>query len=214
MLRILLVEDQIIVRQGLKVILEQDINMQVTHEANNGREAIDILEKHLVDFIMMDVRMPVMNGIEATRKIKRQWPDIKILILTTFNDDEYALEALKEGANGFLLKTANPNRLIEAVHSCMQGGLTLHDEVAAKVMPRLLQHADKPSVDIDLSPRELHITKLVGEGLTNKEIANELYLSIGTVKNHLTQILQKLALRDRTQLAIFAVKHDIGDSEV
>lgn len=214
MLRILLVEDQIIVRQGLKVILEQDTNMQVTHEANNGREAIDILEKHLVDFIMMDVRMPVMNGIEATRKIKRQWPDIKILILTTFNDDEYALEALKEGANGFLLKTANPNRLIEAVHSCMQGGLTLHDEVAAKVMPRLLQHADKPSVDIDLSPRELHITKLVGEGLTNKEIANELYLSIGTVKNHLTQILQKLALRDRTQLAIFAVKHDIGDSEV
>lgn len=214
MLRILLVEDQIIVRQGLKVILEQDTNMQVTHEANNGREAIDILEKYLVDFIMMDVRMPVMNGIEATRKIKRQWPDIKILILTTFNDDEYALEALKEGANGFLLKTANPNRLIEAVHSCMQGGLTLHDEVAAKVMPRLLQHADKPSVDIDLSPRELHITKLVGEGLTNKEIANELYLSIGTVKNHLTQILQKLALRDRTQLAIFAVKHDIGDSEV
>lgn len=214
MLRILLVEDQIIVRQGLKVILEQDTNMQVTHEANNGREAIDILEKHLVDFIMMDVRMPVMNGIEATRKIKRQWPDIKILILTTFNDDEYALEALKEGANGFLLKTANPNRLIEAVHSCMQGGLTLHDEVAAKMMPRLLQHADKPSVDIDLSPRELHITKLVGEGLTNKEIANELYLSIGTVKNHLTQILQKLALRDRTQLAIFAVKHDIGDSEV
>lgn len=211
MLRILLVEDQMIVRQGLKVILEQNEQMRVTHEASNGVEAINILEKHLIDFIMMDVRMPVMNGIEATRKIKQLWPDIKILMLTTFNDDDYVMEALKEGANGFLLKTANPERLIEAVHSCMNGGLVLHDEVAAKVMPRLLQHADKPSVEIDLSPRELIITKLVGEGLTNREIASELFLSVGTVKNHLTQILQKLDLRDRTQLAIFAVKHGIGD---
>lgn len=211
MWRVLLVEDQTIVRQGLKVILEQDENITVTHEAENGQQALAVLEKHLIDFIMMDVRMPIMNGIEATRKIKQQWPEIKILILTTFNDDEYALQALKEGANGFLLKTAKPDKLIEAVHSCMKGGLTIHDEVAAKVMPRLLQPSDKPRVDVDLSPRERMITKLVGEGMTNKEIAAELYLSIGTVKNHLTQILQKTCLRDRTQLAIYAVKHDISD---
>ena len=139
MWRVLLVEDQTTVRQGLKVILEQDPNFKVTHEAENGMQAIKIMEDHWIDFIMMDVRMPMMNGIEATRIIKNRWPDTKILILTTFNDDEYALQALKDGANGFLLKTSEPAKLIEAVYSCMNGGLTIHDEVAAKVMPRLLQ---------------------------------------------------------------------------
>ncbi|MEC5423778.1 response regulator transcription factor [Virgibacillus sp. C22-A2] len=212
MWRVLLVEDQAIVRKGLKVILEQDENIQVSHEAGNGREALDILEKHCVDFVIMDVRMPVMNGIETTRKIKQRWPGIKILILTTFNDDEYALQTLKDGANGFLLKTAESERLIEAVYSCMKGGLTIHDEVAAKVMPRLLQRSNSEfSIDVSLSPRELAITKLIGEGQTNKEIATQLFLSIGTVKNHLTHILQKTGLRDRTHLAIYAVKPDIAD---
>jgi len=209
--RVLLVEDQAIVRQGLKAILEQDKTINVTHEAANGREALEILHRHIIDFVMMDVRMPVMNGIEATREIKHRYPDVKILILTTFNDDEYAMRALQEGANGFLLKTSDSSRLIEAVHSCMKGGLTIHDEVAAKVMPRLLERREtsKVELDIPLSQRELAITKLVGEGKTNKEIAEEQFLSIGTVKNHLTQILQKTGLRDRTQLAIYAVKHDL-----
>src|SRR6476620_9204993 len=164
MWRVLLVEDQTIVRQGLKVILEQDPNIKVMHEAENGRQAIEIMENHLIDFIMMDVRMPMMNGIEATRKIKSRWPNTKILILTTFNDDEYALRALKDGANGFLLKTSEPKKLIEAVYSCMNGGLTIHDEVAAKVMPRLLQRDQTVYIDVDLTPRELEITKLVGKG--------------------------------------------------
>ncbi|WP_099157417.1 response regulator transcription factor [Virgibacillus ndiopensis] len=212
MLRVLLVEDQAIVRQGLKVILEQDNGISVIHEAENGQEALDILEKQVIDFVMMDVRMPVMNGIEATRKIKGRWPDVKILILTTFNDDEYAVQALQEGANGFLLKTSESGKLIEAVYSCMKGGLTIHEEVAAKVMPRLLQRSKNSSrMDVEFTERELAITKLVGEGMTNKEIAEKLYLSIGTVKNHITQILQKTGLRDRTQLAIYAVKHDISD---
>lgn len=209
MWRVLLVEDQTIVRQGLKVILEQDENIKVAHEAANGQEAVNIVNMHTIDLIMMDVRMPKMNGIEATRMIRKQFPNIKILILTTFNDDEYAFQALKEGASAFLLKTAEPNKLIEAVYSAMKGGLTLHDEVAAKVMPRLLQSADKPSSNVKFTEREVAITRLVGEGKTNKEIANELYLSIGTVKNHITNILQKIGLRDRTQLAIYAVKHDI-----
>ncbi|WP_340003124.1 response regulator transcription factor [Oceanobacillus sp. FSL K6-0127] len=211
MWNILLVEDQTIVRQGLKVILEQDERFNVSHQAENGQQAVRIMEKHLIDFILMDVRMPVMNGIEATRIIKKRWPDVKILILTTFNDDEYAVQALREGANGFLLKTSEPAKLIDAVHSCMSGGLTIHDEVAAKVMPRLLQTSEKPKLDINFSERELAITKLVGEGRTNKEIADVLYLSIGTVKNHLTLILQKAGLRDRTQLAIYAVTHGITD---
>src|SRR5699024_2199590 len=203
MLRVLLVEDQAIVRQGLKAILEQDETITVTNEAGNGQEALDILEKHVIDFVMMDIRMPVMNGIEATREIKKRFPDVKILVLTTFNDETYAVQALREGANGFLLKTSESSRLIDAVHSCMKGGLTIHDEVAAKVMPQLLERKESSQVEpgVPLSKRELAITRLIGEGKTNKEIAAEQFLSIGTVKNHLTQILQKTGLRDRTQLA-------------
>ncbi|GAA0595563.1 response regulator transcription factor [Virgibacillus siamensis] len=212
MWRVLIAEDQDIVRQGLKVILEQDENIRVDHDVENGQRALQILEKNIIDFILMDVRMPVMNGIEATREIKKRWPHVKIVMLTTFNDDEYALQALQEGANGFLLKTSDSAKLIEAVYSCMKGGLTIHDEVAAKVMPRLLEGtAEKSSVDVDLSPREMKVTYLVGKGKTNREIADELYLSIGTVKNNITHILQKTDLRDRTQLAIFAVRHGIGE---
>ncbi len=210
MWRVLLVEDQLIVRQGLKMILEQDENIKVTHEASNGKEAVEIVRTSSIDIIMMDIRMPEMNGIEATQIIRKEFPHIKILMLTTFNDEEYAYEALKEGASAFLLKTAAPEKLIEAVHSAMKGGLTLHDEVAAKVMPRLLERAEKPTIDVELTERELMITKLVGEGKTNKEIAAELYLSVGTVKNHISTILQKVGLRDRTQLAIYAVKHKLS----
>ena len=208
--RVLLVEDQRIVRQGLKMILEQDEQINVTDEAENGKEAIDIVRKKAIDLIMMDIRMPVMNGIEATRIIRNEFPDIKILMLTTFNDEAYAYEALREGASAFLLKTADPEKLIEAVYSAMKGGLTLHDEVAAKVLPRLLERNQKPTIEVELTDRELLIIKLVGEGKTNKEIAAELYLSVGTVKNYITTILQKISLRDRTQLAIYAVKHDIS----
>lgn len=210
MWRLLLVEDQAIVRQGLKMILEQDVNIKVAYEATNGEEAIDIVRSSPVDMIMMDIRMPKMNGIEATRIIRKDFPDVKILMLTTFNDEEYAYEALKEGASAFLLKTAAPEKLIEAVYSAAKGGLTLHDEVAAKVMPRLLERSEKSVMQVELTERELLVTKLVGEGKTNKEIADELYLSVGTVKNHITNILQKMELRDRTQLAIYAVKHDIS----
>lgn len=212
MWNVMIVEDQSIVRQGLKLMLEQDEQIKVVCEAENGKEAIEQLNNRMIDLILMDIRMPVMNGIEATRIIKNKWPEVKILILTTFNDDEYAIQALKDGANGFLLKTANKEKLIGAVYSCMQGGLSLHEDVAAKVVPKLLhKKAVETKYEIPLSPREIDIVKLVGAGKTNKEIAQELYLSIGTVKNHITNILQKLGLRDRTQLAIYAVKNDLYD---
>ncbi|MCP3741912.1 response regulator transcription factor [Rossellomorea sp. BNER] len=211
MWNILLVEDQDIVRQGLKLMLEQDERMNVLGEATNGKEALLFMESHLIDLVVMDIRMPELNGIEATREIKQRWPSTKVLILTTFNDDEYALEALKLGASGFLLKTSDREKLISAVVSCMNGGLSIHEEVAAKVMPRLLEkskHSSSKKIKL-LTSRELAVIKLVGEGLTNKEISQKLHLSVGTVKNHLTQILQKLQLRDRTQLAIYAIKNDV-----
>ncbi|MCM2605943.1 response regulator transcription factor [Rossellomorea marisflavi] len=210
MKRIMIVEDQGIVRQGLKMMIEQDPAFKVVAEASNGREALEKMDLHALDLILMDIRMPEMNGIEATRAIKAGWPQVKVLMLTTFNDDEYAMQALKEGANGFLLKTSDGEQLLHSVHSCLNGGMTIHDEVAAKVVPRLLSTRKETPPTHSLTPRELSITKLVGEGKTNKEIADQLFLSLGTVKNHISQILQKLELRDRTQLAIYAVRHDIA----
>ncbi|ANB60931.1 response regulator transcription factor [Anoxybacteroides amylolyticum] len=209
MIHILLAEDQALVRQGLKMMIEQDEQLKVIAEAANGLEAVQQIETRLVDLVLMDIRMPGMNGLEATKIIKKRWPHIKILVLTTFNDDEYAVQALKDGASGFLLKTTERQKLIDAIYSCMKGGVTIHEEVAAKVVPRLLEHSKREPVTVPLTPRELAITQLVGEGKTNKEIAAILHLSIGTVKNHITQILQKLELRDRTQLAIYAIKHDL-----
>lgn len=212
MWRVLLVDDQAIVRQGLKVMLEQDEKIKVTHEAANGSEAIKVMEKHIIDVVLMDIRMPVLNGIEATRMIKQRWPQVKILILTTFNDEEYAMETLRDGADGFLLKTADSEQLIQAVYSCMNDGMTIHDQVAAKVMPRLLSKGKREEiVDLQLSEREVVIIKLIGAGKTNQEIANELFLSVGTVKNYLTQILAKTEFRDRTQLAIYAVRSGLID---
>lgn len=209
MIRLLIVEDQSIVRQGLKMIVEQDTEIKVVGEAENGLEALEQLETVGVDIVLMDIRMPIMNGIEATHKIKERWPKVKILILTTFNEEDYALQALKEGVNGFLLKTSDGPKVISSIKSCLEGGIAIHEQVAAKVMPRLLEKSIEEKVNLNLSPRELEILKRVGRGHTNKEIASELFLSVGTVKNHLTQILHKLDLRDRTQLAIFAVKNDL-----
>src|SRR5690625_420783 len=211
MWRMMVVDDQAIIRQGLKAMLEQDEKLTVVAEAENGKQAIELLENNtIVDLIVMDVRMPEMNGMEATRYIKSKWRHIKILILTTFNDEQYALETLKDGASGFILKSADSERLIHSVYSTMEGHLPIQEEVAAKVIPTLLSKERAGKIPANLNERELAIIKLVGEGKTNKEIADSLYLSIGTVKNHLTTILQKLELRDRTQLAIFAVKQNLS----
>lgn len=210
--RILLVEDQTIVRNGLKLILEQDQEFQVIVEASNGVEALSQLEHTHVDLVMMDVRMPEMNGIEATKRIKSLYPDLKVIILTTFEDEEYAYQTLKDGANGFLLKSSEPEKLLSSIHSVLSGGLVLQEDIAAKLMPKLLRQSIGPKdeeIQLPLTERELSIVKLVGEGKSNKEIANSLFLSIGTVKNHITNILQELDLRDRTQLAIYAVKNGL-----
>ncbi|QFF97844.1 DNA-binding response regulator [Psychrobacillus glaciei] len=207
--KVLIVEDQAIVRQGLRMMIDQNNDFTVVAEASNGKEAISALELYAIDIVLLDIRMPEMNGVEATKRIKKRWPQVKILILTTFDDDEYAIQTLKDGASGFMLKTAEPTKLIAAIHSILSGGLVLNEEVAAKMMPRLLEKNSEPTITHTLTAREIDILKLVGEGKTNKEIAEALFLSIGTVKNHITHILQQLELRDRTQLAIYAVKNNL-----
>lgn len=211
MIRILLAEDQTMVRQGLKMMIESDPKLRVTGEASNGKEAVELNELQYFDLVILDIRMPIMNGLESARIIRKRWPDRKVLMLTTFNDDEYALEALNLGANGYLLKDAEPESLIRAIYSCMSGGLSLQDHVAAKVIPRLLQHNQEREnkVDDSITPRELDILKHLGEGRSNREIAVELGLSVGTVKNHISQMMDKLSLRDRTQLAIYAIRNKV-----
>ncbi|WP_112179442.1 response regulator [Paraliobacillus zengyii] len=209
MIRVLLVEDQAMVRQGLKMMIETAEDIRVTGQAVNGKEALVCCEKHGYDIVILDIRMPEMNGIEAARIIHSRWPNCKILILTTFNDEKYALEALRNGANGYMLKDAEPTDLIRAIRSCLDGGLVLQDNVAAKVMPNLINQNEVEKLDPSITSRELTIIEFIGAGLSNKEIAMQLNLSIGTVKNNITIVLDKLALRDRTQIAIYAIRHHI-----
>ena len=191
------------------MMIETDSGIQVTGEAVNGKEAVDLCGSHSFDLIIMDIRMPVMDGLEASRIILSRWPQSKVLILTTFNDDEYALEALKIGARGYLLKNADTSELIRSIRSCIEGGLVLEDHVAANILPKLMKPAARKEVDGSLTPRELDIISRIGEGRSNLEISNELALSVGTVKNHISIILDKLELRDRTQIAIYAIRHGL-----
>lgn len=191
------------------MMIETDSEIQVTGEAANGKEAVELCGPQSFDVIIMDVRMPVMDGLEASRLILARWPKCKILILTTFNDNEYALQALKIGARGYLLKDADASELIRSIRSCMAGGLVLEDHVAANILPKLISRPVKEQVNESLTPRELDIIRCIGEGRSNREISEELALSIGTVKNHISLILDKLELRDRTQIAIYAIRHEL-----
>lgn len=209
MIRILLAEDQVMVRQGLKMMIESDSEMRVVGEANNGQEAILLCEKQMFDIVILDIRMPVMDGIEAAKVIHSRWPDRRILILTTFDDDNYVLDSLKIGVSGYILKDGDTDSLLRSIRSALTGGLAIEDRVAAKVMPILLKNGEKKKPDPTLTPREREILKCIGEGLNNGEIADRLAISVGTVKNNTSQILTKLELRDRTQLAIYAIRHNL-----
>ena len=209
MIRVLLAEDQALVRHGLKMMIESDPDMRVTGEAGDGGEAVALCERQRFNVAVLDIRMPMMDGLKAARIILERQPECKVIILTTFNDDEYALEALKIGASGYMLKDAEPEALVRAIRSCLVGGMPLGDQVTARVIPRLLEQPEPEPADPSLTPREMAIIRKIGEGLNNKEIAAELSLSVGTVKNHVSQILDKLELRDRTQLAIYAIRHGL-----
>lgn len=210
MVKILVAEDQALVRQGLKLMIETDDELRVTGEASNGKEAIRLCENHFFDLALLDIRMPEMNGLEAARIIRERWPDMIVLMLTTFNDEEYALEALKYQVHGYLLKDGEAEELIRSIKSALAGGLVIEDQVAAKVMPTLMASKKEAlKTDETLTSREVDIIACISEGMNNEEIASELFLSVGTVKNHISVILSKLELRDRTQIAIYALKRNI-----
>ena len=213
MINIGIIDDQNILREGLEFMLSKIENFNVIGTGKNGAQAYEICRNNHVDILLMDIKMPIMNGVEATKLIKRDFPYINIIILTTFNDDEYIFEALKNGASGYLLKDATIEKIEEAINEVINGGVLIQPNVARK-MVNMFSQMTKEDIEIDkrvdeLTEREKDILKNLSNGMSNKEIGESLYISEGTVKNHITLILNKLDLRDRTQLALFAVKNKI-----
>jgi DNA-binding NarL/FixJ family response regulator len=206
MIRLLLVDDQEIFRQGLATMLSVEADLEIAGQAANGEEAIEAAKRLQPHVILMDVQMPICNGIQATQAIHECYPWIRILVLTTFDDDEYILQSLQVGALGYLLKRTPAPEIAAAIRSVAQGYSQLGPTIAAKAFSQL----KAPTNDIEpnsLSKREIDVLKLVAEGMNNAEIAEELYLSEGTVRNHVTQILSKLELRDRIAAVLWAQRH-------
>ena len=217
MIKVMIADDQELIRQSLQIVLEMKEGIEVTATAKDGREVIQEVRKDKPDVILMDVRMPEMDGVQCTQIIKEQYPDVKIIILTTFDDDEYVYNALKWGASGYLLKGVSMDGLTNAIRTVYSGQAMINPDIATKVV-RLFSQMAKADyvVDVDqkrtenLTKTEWKIINEIGRGSSNKEIAENLNLSEGTVRNYLSGILNKLEFRDRTQLAIWAVQNKVA----
>lgn len=206
-IRVLLVDDQRLMRDGLRILLELENDIIVVGEASNGQEAIDAYAKLQPDVLLMDIRMPIMNGVDATAQLRQEWPEANIIILTTFDDDETVFTGLRAGAKGYLLKDVSGNELATAVRVVAGGNTLLAASVAERVLAQFATRpAAKPSSSLldPLSERELEILHLLAQGLSNSEIASHLFLAKGTVKNYVSNILQKTNSRDRTQAVLKA----------
>jgi len=207
MIQILLVDDQHIIRQGLKSMLELNSDMQIIGEAENGQRALEQISTLRPDVVLMDIRMPIMDGVAATRAIAEQYPTTKVLVLTTFDDDEYVSQAMRMGAKGYLLKDTEPDELALAIRSVYKGHTQLGPGLFEKALmssATLDPVSDPPPAFAHLTARELEVLQLLASGANNREIAEALFLSENTVKNYVTNILSQLQLRDRTQAALLA----------
>lgn len=208
--RVLVVDDQTLFREALTTLLEMRAEVEVVGAAEDGVEALELVERLRPDVVLMDLRMPVLDGVDTTRRLRVEHPEVRVLVLTTFDGDDEVFPALRAGAVGYLLKDATAPRLVEAVLAAARGESVLQPSVAAKVLARMSQLPELPSeprsqplVD-PLTQRELEVLRAVADGLSNREAAERLYLSEGTVKNHVTHVLGKLGVRDRTQAALRA----------
>ena len=212
-IKVMLVDDEQLIRSGLKIMLETYPDIEVIHQAGNGREAFECCKKEVPDVVLMDIRMPVSTGIEGTKLIKEAYPEVKIVMVTTFQDTEYIVEAMQYGASGYLLKDSSYEAIYDGIKVALSGKVVMDATVSEKlVMQPKAQTTTEQQTDISslgLTEREIELIRLVSQGLNNKEISEALFLSEGTVKNNISTILSKLALRDRTQLVIFAYDHHI-----
>ena len=211
-IKVMLVDDEQLIRSGLKIMLETYPDIEVIHQAGNGREAFECCQIEVPDVVLMDIRMPVSTGIEGTKLIKEAYPEVKIVMVTTFQDTEYIVEAMQYGASGYLLKDSSYEAIYDGIKVALSGKVVMDATVSEKLVmqpkaPTTIEKMDISS--LGLTEREIELIRLVSQGLNNKEISEALFLSEGTVKNNISTILSKLALRDRTQLVIFAYDHHI-----
>lgn len=208
-IKILLVDDQPLFREGLRTLLSVHLDFEVVGEAGNGEEAIKLARSLLPLVVLMDLQMPVLDGVPATRRLHEEQPDCRVIVLTTFDDDEMVFDGLRAGAVGYLLKDAPSEKLAEAIRVAARGETFLQPSVAAKVVAEFARLSRKTVATANpviepLSEREIEVLRLIAQGASNREIANSLFLAEGTVKNHVTNILGKLEARDRTQAALKA----------
>ncbi|MGZ4135468.1 MAG: response regulator [Tumebacillaceae bacterium] len=224
MIRLLVVDDQRLMREGLKTVLNLEDGLEVVGLASDGAEALELALREKPDLVLMDIRMPGVDGVQGTRMIREQLPETKVLILTTFNDSDLIFDALDEGASGYLLKDMPTETIVQAILTVQAGGVVLPPETTAQVFAEFkrmkAQTAQPTSAELapqspqvvlveELTEREYEVLSLLGHGLNNKEIADRLVITEGTTKNHVSNIIAKLSLRDRTQAAIFAVRQGI-----
>lgn len=201
-IRVLIADDDELIREGLKIILQTDEKLEVVGCVTNGQQAVDFCTAKEVDVALLDVRMPVMDGLQAAREISSK-TSAKPLILTTFDDEDFILDAIRNSARGYLLKNSSPVKIMDSIKLVHEGGIVMQDAVMDKIKNGLTGHK-KPKIPEELfSERELEIVKLIAKGLSNKEIAKELFMSEGTIKNYISTILDKTGLEHRTQIAIY-----------
>lgn len=210
-IRIGIIDDEKLIREGLKIILSSFKDIEVICMGENGFDALSICKTNDIDLVLMDIRMPICDGVEGTKLIKSEFPDTKVLILTTFRDIEYIQEALKNGASGYLLKDSSYNLIYEGIKAAITGNVVIHPDIALDLLNHNATNTDLSKVlkEYNISEKEYDIIKLIAEGLSNKEIGEKLFLSEGTIKNNVSTILSKLGLRDRTQIAVFAYKNHL-----
>ncbi|MER3421898.1 MAG: DNA-binding response regulator [Nitrospiraceae bacterium] len=217
-IRVLIADDHRVVREGLSAILKTKENIEVVGEAQDGQEAVEKTRVLLPDVILMDVSMPRMGGVEATRQVKREFPHIGIIALTMYEEQQYIFDLVRAGATGYLLKDTDSAQIVQAIRSVYRGESLIHPSVASKILAEFSLLAQKKGkktsmVEHDLTEREIMVLRLVADGKTNKEIANKLDLSEKTVKNHVRNIFHKLQVYDRTQAAILAIRKGLIELE-
>lgn len=216
MIRVIICDDQEIVCQGLSTILNNDPEIEVVATAHDGQELLPMVEALNPNLILMDLKMPGMNGVQATQRIQQSWPQVRVLILTTYDDDEWLFDAIRSGAAGYLLKDTPSHRLIDAIKGTMAGNTFLDPAVAGKLLSSIThpRPALPPRSTIQLSEREREILQLMARGLANADIARELYLSEGTVRNYTSALFARLGVSDRTQAVIAGLRHGLVDLDL
>jgi len=209
--KVIICDDQAIVRDGLEMLLKLEPDINVIGTADDGARAVEMVEKEQPDLVLMDLKMPIMNGVEATRRIRTKYPEVKVLVLTTFDNDEWVLDAIQAGASGYLLKDTPRDDLVKAIRGTVTGRTYVDPSVAGKVLQQVSGRQTQPATLITskLTAREVDVLRLIAKGFSNADISDQMFLSEGTVRNHVSAILTKLGVSDRTRAAVIAIQHGI-----